>query len=101
MNTRTSVLGLAFTFACLFAIQAQAASANPDLYGHVLFDPPQATTDATLEPGIGDSYGHALLDPDSEATRDAALEPGMGDSYGSVLLSANLPRAKHTRAALL
>jgi hypothetical protein len=70
-------------------LQAQAEStswANPELYGHVVFDPPQSTTDAAIEAGAGDMYGSVLLDPLSKATTDAFLERGEGNQYGSVLL---------------
>lgn len=89
MNTRNLILGLITALTAAISVQAQAASgfgANPDLYGHVLVDPPKATTDASIERGQGDSYGHVLLDARAKATTDVAVERGYGDSYGSVLL---------------
>lgn len=89
MNMRTSLLSFVSAFVCLTAFQAQAApafGAGPDLYGHVLVDPPHATTDAHREAGQGDSYGSVLLDPSAKATTDALVERGAADQYGSVLL---------------
>jgi hypothetical protein len=89
MNTRILIVGLFSLLSCMASIQARAESTswvNPDLYGHVVFDPPQSTTDATIEPGEGDLYGSVLLDPPSKATTDALVERGEGDMYGSVLL---------------
>lgn len=104
MNTRTSLPSLVSTIAFLATFSAQASSPfadNPDLYGSVLVNPPQATTDATLERGQGDSYGSVLLDPASKATTDAMVERGMGDTYGSILLDINWNHAHHTRTATL
>jgi len=92
MHTRNLILGLVTALTSAVSVQAQAASgfaANPDLYGHVLVDTPKATTDASIERGQGDSYGHVLLDAHSKATTDVALERGYGDSYGSVLLDVS------------
>lgn len=89
MNTRTLIVGFLSTMACTASLPSLAESTtwtNPDLYGHVVFDPPKATTDATREPGEGDMYGSVLLDPLSKATTDALIERGEGDLYGSVLL---------------
>lgn len=89
MNRRTSVLRFVSVLICLSAFQAQATSAfgdAPDLYGHVLVNPPHVTTDAHGEPGQGDSYGSVLLDPSAKATTDALVERGEADQYGSVLL---------------
>ncbi|MBU2641341.1 MAG: hypothetical protein KJ889_06010 [Gammaproteobacteria bacterium] len=65
MNTRTLIAGFISAMACMASLPSLAASAtwtNPDLYGHVVFNPPQSTTDATREPGKGDMYGSVLLD---------------------------------------
>ncbi len=89
MNTRTLIVGFISAAACMASLPSLAESAtwtNPDLYGHVVFDPPHSTTDATREPGEGDMYGSVLLDPISKATTDALIERGEGDLYGSVLL---------------
>ena len=79
MNTNTLIVGLISAVACMASLPSLAAPAtwtNPDLYGHVAFDPPQSTTDATREPGEGDMYGSVLLDPVSKATTDAFANRG-------------------------
>jgi hypothetical protein len=89
MNTRTLIVGFISAVACTASLPSLAESAtwaNPDLYGHVVFDPPKATTDATREPGEGDLHGSVLLDLPSMATTDAFVERGEGDLYGSILL---------------
>jgi hypothetical protein len=89
MNTRNVIVSLFSILSCVASLQAGAGStawANPDMYGHVLFDPPRPTTDATVEAGEGDLYGSVLLDPRSRATTDAFVERGDGDLYGSILL---------------
>lgn len=89
MNTRNAIVSLFSILSCVASLQAGAEPtpwANPDLYGHVLFDPPHATTDATIEAGEGDLYGSVLLDPRAGATTDAVVERGEGDLYGSILL---------------
>jgi hypothetical protein len=96
------ILRSAAALACLTAFQAQAAFGdNPDLYGHVLVNPPMATTDALLEPGMGDGYGSVLLDQGAKATTDKFVERGMGDTYGSILLDIRWHRASMPRTAAL
>jgi hypothetical protein len=88
MNTRNLIVGFFSAVACMASLPSLAGSmwTSPDLYGHAVFDPSPATTDATLEPGTGDMYGSVLLDPISRATTDASIERGEGDMYGSILL---------------
>jgi hypothetical protein len=89
MNTRILIAGLFSAVACMASLPSLAESAtwtNPELYGHVVFDPPQATTDATIEAGEGDLYGSVLLDAPAKATADAVVERGENAMYDSIFL---------------
>ncbi|MEW5769589.1 MAG: hypothetical protein AB1831_04420 [Pseudomonadota bacterium] len=104
MHTRNTLFGILSLVACLASVQAQAASAfatNPDLYGHVLFNPPQASDDSVLEPGTGDTYGSVLFDPLAKATTDAMFERGQGDTYGSVLLDVGYGASGRSQVAAI
>ncbi|MEQ1661969.1 MAG: hypothetical protein ABL877_04680 [Thiobacillus sp.] len=84
MNTRNLIVGIFSVLACMSSIQAQAEPASwcsPDSYGHVLCDPIQATTDATIELGKGDMYGSVLLDVPDKIPTAALSEGTWGDKY--------------------